>query len=153
MAGPTAPTSLGAGDVLLSPANYDAYARALGSDKRAEDFDVQVAHALAAGVGDRKDFKGLDLARAHAAGVNFDLSDVRPDLVPLDRVEFRREVELKPGVWTQTIELGRKVKRRGGLPHEDIEVFAWLDGDYVVLSTGQEMHVAGGLVDLFVRGA
>ena len=79
----------------------------------------------------------------------FDLTDV-PALVPLDRVEFRREIEVKPGWFTQVIDIRSPVKPRGLGTAQSLEVFAWLDGDEVVLSTGQRMHKAGGLVDLWV---
>lgn len=71
-------------------------------------------------------------------------------LVPLDKVEFRRPVEVKTGVFCQVLRFGQPV-RTPGAP-SSTEVFAWLDGGNVVLSTGQVLPLVGGLVELYVPG-
>ena len=62
-------------------------------------------------------------------------------------------MEVANGVFVQILRLGQKARTPGGSAAEALDVFAWLDGDKVLLSTGQEIPLQGGLVQLYTRGA
>lgn len=55
-------------------------------------------------------------------------------------------------MFVQILRFGQKARTPMGNDAEAIEVFAWLDDGVVILSTGQEIPLAGGLVQLYVRG-